>query len=429
MHLFITHLVDTIIPFFGQWGYPLLFFFVFIEARPLLGFISPGATLIIFAGVLVKAGTLNFWYVIGITILGAWMGDVLMFLLGKHYGYGFLKTHGKYLFLNESRLEKVRSLIVKHRAKTILFNRFNAITRPIGPFISGASHIPFLSYVTLTFISAVLWVTSHVVAGVLFSQGIETLSRYIGLIFVAVIVLSIFIFYSYRFFNKNYQVFRKYHVYTLVFNITSIFIFGSTLEDILNHEWISRIDLATLHFIPYITSTTMTAFMKAVTNIADPFFILIASFLIIFYMLYKKSWYSALLLTLSLSAGVFLMYVIKALTEIDRPLSPLVDTLYTSFPSGHATMITIFAILFAWAFGGAFKKDSHRKIFYVTMTVIVILVGGSRIYLRTHWVSDVLAGVSLGVFSVTFFMLFLRGTVWSHERLLHFFKKHLKPIE
>ena len=92
-------------------------------------------------------------------------------------------------------------------------------------------------------------------------------------------------------------------------------------------------------------------------------------------------------------------------------------------------MITIFAILFAWAFGGAFKRDSMRKVFYLIMGLIVVLVGASRIYLRAHWVSDVLAGISLGVFSVTFFMLFLRGMVWSHEYLLHFFKKRLKPIE
>lgn len=428
MHIFISHLIDILLPFFEHWGYPILFFSVLIEAVPVLGFVSPGATLVVFAGVLVKAGTLNLWYVLGISILGAWIGDVVMFLAGKHYGYAFLKTHGKYLFLTEPRLEKVRSLIAKHRAKTILFNRFSALTRPIGPFVSGASHIPFVSYFFLTLLSAVLWVTSHVVAGILFGQGIEALSRYISLIFIAVILLSVFIFYSYRFLNQNHQVFRKYHVYTLICNIAAIFIFGSTLEDVLNHEWISRVDQYVLHVLPHVTTSGITVFMRGITSLADPFFILIASLVVIAYMLYKKSWYSALLSFLSLSSGVFLMYVIKALTEVDRPLAPLVDTLYTSFPSGHATMITIFVILFGWAFGGAFKKEWSRKIFYVVLGTIVLLVGVSRIYLRAHWVSDVLAGVSLGVFSVTFFMLFLRGTVWSHERLLHFFKKHVKPI-
>ena len=429
MQHFINNLINIFTPFFEHWGYPILFFFTFIEAVPLLGFFSPGATLVTLGGVLVKAGTLNLWYVLFFSIIGAWAGDVVMFIVGKVYGYDFLKTHGKYFLLNESRLEAVRSLITNHRVKTILFNRFSALTRPIGPFISGASRIPFFNYFVLTFISALLWGSTHVFVGILFGQGVEALSHYISLIFISIILLSVFIFYSYNFLNKNHQVFRKYNIYTLVANIASIFVFGSTLEDVLNHEWISRIDLSTLHFLPHITTSYMTTFMKLVTNIADPFFVLIASLLIIGYMIHKKSWYSALLSFLSLTTGLTLMYIIKALTEINRPLSPLVDTLYTSFPSGHATMITIFAILFAWAFDGAFKKSSSRKIFYGVMTFIVLLVGASRIYLRAHWVSDVLAGISLGVFSVTFYMLFLRGVIWSHEQLLHIFRRHIKPIE
>jgi len=67
--------------------------------------------------------------------------------------------------------------------------------------------------------------------------------------------------------------------------------------------------------------------------------------------------------------------------------------LYNSFPSGHAT--TAFALYFSLAL---IVKNSTLKFF---LFVVALLVGFSRIYLSQHFLSDVYAGASIGVF-VTF---------------------------
>jgi undecaprenyl-diphosphatase len=424
MHHLIVHLSHLVFPFFSTWGLLIIFVLVFLESVPLVGFLVPGALFVIFTGVLVKDGTLHLIPVILAGTAGAWAGDVSMFLLGKYYGYEFLKSHGKFLFLTGPRLEKARMFINTHRVKAVFLNRYGGFTRPVGPFISGASHIPFFEYISLTLASAVTWITIHVVAGIIFGTGVEELSHYIGLIFVAVILLSIFIFYSYRFMNKNHNVFKKYYVYILMFNIVSIFFFSSTLEGILDNEWITRFDQSVYHFLPHIQNHGLTAFMLVVTKLADPTFLVIGSIILIGVMLVRKWWYAALLSVSSLSSGLLLMYIIKALTHVDRPLAPLVDTLYTSFPSGHATMIVIFITLLIWTFEEELRTKAARWSAYAVGTFVVLLVGASRIYLRAHWMSDVIAGYALGIFSVTFFMLFLRGLIWSHSSLLKIFRKN-----
>ena len=67
--------------------------------------------------------------------------------------------------------------------------------------------------------------------------------------------------------------------------------------------------------------------------------------------------------------------------------------LYNSFPSEHAT--TAFALYFSLAL---IVKNSTLKFF---LFVVALLVGFSRIYLSQHFLSDVYAGASIGVF-VTF---------------------------
>lgn len=415
--------------FFAEWGYFVVFFLVLIESIPLLGYFMPGAILILFAGVLVKGGVLSLFPVIIAATLGALVGDILMYLVGRHYGYDFLRRHGKLFFLPEARLEKARALILNHRTKAIILNRFWGFTRPIGPFIAGAAHVPFAFYSVLSVLSALAWVTILVFAGIAFSVSLDALSRYMSVIFITVILLSGLIFYGYNFINRSHTVFKKYHIYILIFNIISMLVFAATLDNVINRDFMNSIDATALHFFSDSQSAWLLPIMVFTTSLGDPFFLLASSVVLIGFMLYKRSWYGALLASCALGAGLVLQHVFKVLTDIERPLSPLVNTLYASFPSGHATLITIFMLLTARLLGGALHTKATKISLYAGTAFIILIVGVSRVYLRAHWASDVIAGICLGVFSVTFFALFLRGIIWSHSSLLSIFRKHQLPLK
>ncbi|MGH3145035.1 MAG: phosphatase PAP2 family protein [Rubrobacter sp.] len=109
---------------------------------------------------------------------------------------------------------------------------------------------------------------------------------------------------------------------------------------------------------------------------------------------YLANWrLSVVVLLISTAGGVVLTTVLKAVFRRDRP--ELLDAGYTasfySFPSGHATIAVGFygtlTLILAYRLSGI-----ARWVVAVFGTVVVLLIGLSRLYLGVHYPTDVLAG-------------------------------------
>lgn len=184
--------------------------------------------------------------------------------------------------------------------------------------------------------------------------------------------------------------------------LLSLALFCLILFGVLNGRIFSEFDQNIVGIFPAFHSSAFISFMFAVTRLADPLLTLGVSLILVASLAYRKLGFKELVSILAISLGSLFQYLVKDLTQIDRPAGSLVETLYASFPSGHATTITIFALISSWVFGDSFKTKKGRYIFYGIMAVMVVLVGVSRVYLLAHWPSDVIAGICLGIFSFTF---------------------------
>ena len=88
------------------------------------------------------------------------------------------------------------------------------------------------------------------------------------------------------------------------------------------------------------------------------------------------------------------MHLIKGAEDRPRPFDGLVDAAGSSFPSGHA------AYAFAWlavAVAGAriLPGLASRAAVVIGSIVLVAGIGATRLYLRVHYLSDVVAGTAL----------------------------------
>ena len=110
----------------------------------------------------------------------------------------------------------------------------------------------------------------------------------------------------------------------------------------------------------------------------------------------------AVYLVATTASASLVFTVIKRL--LDRPRPPaqwrVVDASNESLPSGHATMSAVVLasiVIVAWPHLAA----RGRALLVAVALLWVGAVGATRIYLGVHWVSDVLAGWTLGTAMAT----------------------------
>ena len=89
-----------------------------------------------------------------------------------------------------------------------------------------------------------------------------------------------------------------------------------------------------------------------------------------------------------------IVWISKALYERPRPPDTLVSTTGASFPSGHAATAAVVAIGLVLLF---VSISESRWRWFAAAAGWATLMAESRIYLRAHWFTDVLAGAAVGV--------------------------------
>jgi len=127
-------------------------------------------------------------------------------------------------------------------------------------------------------------------------------------------------------------------------------------------------------------------------------FLIPANLILIFYFLFvaRQTWFSIRILTISLSS-LLLMLLLKRLFQRKRPLSPLLKAARgLSFPSGHAIMSVTFYGLLAYMLQLSIHDDFIKYLVTLLIIILIGVIGYSRIYLRVHYASDVIAGFLIG---------------------------------
>ena len=120
-----------------------------------LGLPIPEEVPIVAAGVASRAGALHWWYALPACLIGALLGDSLMYAIGRFFGARFLREH-RFLsgFLTEEREKKIELLIQQHGIKAFFVARFLVGLRSPFYLTAGILRIKYRWFLFADFVCA-----------------------------------------------------------------------------------------------------------------------------------------------------------------------------------------------------------------------------------------------------------------------------------
>ena len=170
-------------------------------------------------------------------------------------------------------------------------------------------------------------------------------------------------------------------------------------EDIVNREPLTIADaqLSTWlhsHGSPFLTrvmfAITFFGSTLAATLIAVPFGL---------YLLWRRRFYWLAAMISSIVGGILLNRLLKYAFHRPRPFfnDPLLKLTSYSFPSGHTMTATVLYGVLAVYFFTTTTDWRARVLIVCSASLLILLVGLSRMYLGAHYLSDVLGAMTEGL--------------------------------
>lgn len=174
-----------------RWGgLAMLVAIVFAETGLMFGFFLPGDSLLVTAGVFAAAGHLDITTLLLAVSVAAVVGDQLGYYIGHKTGPMIFRREDSLLF-KRAHLLRAQAFYEKHGGKTIILARFMPIVRTFAPVVAGVGAMEYRRFVVFNVAGGLLWVWSMCFIGYGLGRVIPNVDRYIHLIIVVIIFLSI----------------------------------------------------------------------------------------------------------------------------------------------------------------------------------------------------------------------------------------------
>lgn len=400
-----------------------------LESAPFIGTVIPGSSIVLAAGVLIGLQVLDPWGAAAAAVLGAILGDGLGFWLGHHYhsalrSWGPLRTHPQWLARGEA-------YFAKRGGMSVFLGRFLGPVRAIVPVVAGMSEMSALRFTAVNVASAFAWAAAHLLPGALFGASLQIagavssrlfiLLAGVGLCFwLCAVLLRLARRGAWPIITRQRDriVAWAQSGKGLVPRVTlslldparpespgllaaalallgGAWLFFGILEDVATSDALVQFDRFVFTTLQALRTGWIDNVMIAFTELGSAAVAISVIAAVALVLAFKRRWRT---LAYWLSAMVFsqaLVWILKMSVQRARPTAMYEGTDAFSFPSGHAaSSIVLYAFLaFLLTRGRGYWARLSVVLFAAGM---IAMIAFSRLYLGAHWLSDVLASLSLG---------------------------------
>ena len=175
--------------------------------------------------------------------------------------------------------------------------------------------------------------------------------------------------------------------------------FGDIAEDMSGNAGTRLLDERVASWFHQHAIPALTQAMRGVTFFGSVGFVAVAASCLVIFLIVRKRWYDALLLTLTVGGGSLLNILLKHFFHRQRPVleNPLLTLTSYGFPSGHTMGSTLFYGTLAVFVAHSVRAWRWRVLAFWIAALAVALVGLSRIYLGAHYLTDVIGAIAVGL--------------------------------
>ena len=212
-----------------------------------------------------------------------------------------------------------------------------------------------------------------------------------------------------------------------VITLSAVYVFALVTESWIEQEALYAFDLRIYGWLIEAADSRMVDFMRNITRLGSRPTITAVSTIAALILLAYRRWWHITSLVLAVGAGTGFMHGLQWIFERSRPVEQVINAAGHSFPSGHAFMATTlygWLIFLTWRL---VRSDLVRILATIVLTILIFIIGLSRVVLRVHWVSDVVGGFAVGLAWLVF-SLVLTQILHSHYGGRTVAKKRDSPI-
>ena len=169
--------------------YALVILLVFGEAALFIGFVLPGETAVIIAGVVASQGHVNIDLLCVLVVISAIVGDSVGYAIGHRYGDQLLKLP----IIRNRRVAIGRALdgLAKRGPTYVFVGRFTAFLRAVMPGLAGMSKMHYRRFLVANALGGAVWGVAYTLLGYFAGHALSKIERFASWFGIALLALIV----------------------------------------------------------------------------------------------------------------------------------------------------------------------------------------------------------------------------------------------
>lgn len=178
---------------------------VFAEDAIFIGFVIPGESAAVVAGVAASFGHVPLPVAMASIVIAAILGDSVGYEVGKHF-FGPKVLESRMLLKHQKQIGRAQGFLRRRGGAAVFLGRFTAFFRAMMPALAGASRMPYRRFLAWNATGGLVWGIGFVLLGHIAGSSYHTLEAKAGkyvAIGLVVVVIAVIIFWRVRSERRN----------------------------------------------------------------------------------------------------------------------------------------------------------------------------------------------------------------------------------